>query len=164
MMKFKPSNVKLNKSKQSEISTAVLLLTDSPCHHFPVKTCRYCQMKKCWFWVILWCGVTLHHLLPFHHSKSILPFWWAFFDDLSLPTATRHFQILISQNPHNPKFLFFSWHVAEWAVRFFFSEQLGSTRIPLCLKLVGLVFASLTKRIHTTIWALFVWWWFASNY
>lgn len=73
------SNLQMSTSinlKQSVISTEVLFLTDS--HHFPVKNCRYCQIKKWWSWVIFWDGVTLHLLLSFHLSRSILPFWWTF--------------------------------------------------------------------------------------
>lgn len=120
--------------EQSEISTAVLFLTDS--HDFPVKNYRYCQIKKCWFGVILWDGVTLHPFLfmildQFCHFDGHFSWQWlAVGQNLSLPTARRHFYILISQTPHNPKLLFYSWHVAEWAVRSFFSEQLKSTRIP----------------------------------
>lgn len=97
-------------------------------------------------------------LNQFCHSDG--HFWWP------LPSNSHETLSCINKSkPTQPKVLFFfSWHIAEWAVRFFFSEQLESTRIPLCQKLVGLVFANLTERIHTTTWALFVWWWFASNY
>lgn len=160
-MKFKPSKAKLSKAKRSEILLAVLFLTDSYRHHFPVKNC---QVKKCWSWVMLWDGVTsLHHLLPFiipdqfcHFDGNFQWQWLSVGQNLSLPTARRHFHTLISQNPHNPKLLFFSWHVGEWAARSFFSEQLESAIIPLCQKLMGLVFANLIERIHATIWALFV--------
>lgn len=153
--------------KQSEISTAVLFLTDSHCHHFPVKNCRYCQDQKM---------LVLGHPLRWGHFTHS-PFLSAFLINSAilmgifhgsdylllktflLLTARRHFHILISQKPTQPKALVFSWHVAEWAVRSFLS-----IRIPLCQKLMGLVFASLTERIHRTIWALLAQWGLASSY
>lgn len=144
-MKFKPSNAKLNKPKQRFPQQWSSLLK-ATATIFQLKI-EEIASKQCWFWVILWDGViSLHHFLSFHYSRSILPFWWAFlmaviicwskvFPPKSPETLSyiNTFHILIRQNPHNPKLLFFSWHVAEWAVRSFFSEQLESTRIPLCL-------------------------------
>lgn len=158
-MKFKPSNVKLNKSR-----TIWDFLSSALPYWQPWFSCKKLQILPDQKMLVRGHPLRWGHFtpFPFYDSRSILPFWWAFFMAViscwskPFPSNSQETLLYINKsNPTQPKALVLFLACCRVSCKIFLFWAAEEHQNSLCQKLMGLVFVNLIEKIHTTIWALF---------